>query len=57
MDVERAVAAHPTLERFNENRAQKVQNRIADAITRFAGSRIASPRERHSWSRRSARPM
>ena len=40
MDVERALARHPTLERFNETRAQKAQNRIADAITRFSGSMV-----------------
>ena len=29
---------HPALVRHAENRAENVQNRIADAITRFAGS-------------------
>ena len=32
--------AHPALARFQEGRAQSVQNRIADAITDFAGSMV-----------------
>jgi uncharacterized membrane protein len=32
--------AHPALARFQQGRAQSVQNRIADAITDFAGSMV-----------------
>ena len=38
MDADRVVAGHPTMQRFTQTRAQKAQNRVADAITRFAGS-------------------
>jgi uncharacterized membrane protein len=31
---------HPVLARFAERRAQSVQNRIADAVTSFAGSMV-----------------
>jgi uncharacterized membrane protein len=30
--------SHPALLRLGEDRARNVQNRIADSITRFAGS-------------------
>ncbi len=32
--------AHPALARFQEGRAQSAQNRVADAITDFAGSMV-----------------
>ena len=38
MDADPALTTHPTLERFRQTRAQRAQNRIADAITAFAGS-------------------
>ena len=36
--VARQIPAHPALQRHREERSRGVQNRIADAITAFAGS-------------------
>jgi hypothetical protein len=40
----RTAPSHPALVQHAEDRAQNVQNRIADTITRFAGSMIGIPK-------------